>query len=231
MKSKLLAGVFVFLVCLLFLNPAAYGQGVGTSGTISGTVTDPQGGVLPKANIVATETARGTQSSGVTDESGQYRLTGLLPGSYRVTTHVDRFETEAMTDVVVNIGETVILDFHLKLATTSQTVEVTAIPPVVETERGSQANTITQQYIEDLPIDRRDYLTFTLLLPGVSDSTRLADDQRRPTDSWPGCSPRVPSEPQQLCSGLGRRKWSIDQHCVEIRHERHSRQLIRLFPK
>jgi Carboxypeptidase regulatory-like domain/TonB dependent receptor len=177
MKSKLLAGVFVFLVCLVFLNPAAYGQGVGTSGSISGTVTDPQGGVLPKASIVALETAQGSQYSAITDDTGQYRLTGLLPGSYRVTTHIDRFETEAMTGVVVNIGETVILDFHLKLATTSQTVEVTAIPPVVETERGSQANTITQRYIEDLPIDRRDYLTFTLLLPGVSDSTRLADDQ------------------------------------------------------
>src|SRR5271168_934989 len=82
-----------------------------------------------------------------------------------------------MTGVVVNVGETVVLDFHLKLATTAQTVEVTAVPPVVETERGSQANTLTQQYITDLPIDRRDYLTFTLLLPGVSDSTRLADDQ------------------------------------------------------
>jgi Carboxypeptidase regulatory-like domain/TonB dependent receptor len=177
MKSKLLAGVFVFLVCLLFLNPAAYGQGVGTSGGISGTVTDPQGGVLPKTSIVARETAQGSQYSAITDDTGQYRLTGLLPGSYRITAHVDRFETEAMTGVVVNIGETVVLDFHLKLATTSQTVEVTAIPPVVETERGSQANTITQRYIEDLPIDRRDYLTFTLLLPGVSDSTRLADDQ------------------------------------------------------
>ena len=177
MKSKLLTGVFVFLFCLLFSNQTAYGQGVGTSGSISGTVTDPQGGVLPKASIVATDTAQGTQYSATADDTGQYRLTGLLPGSYRVTAHLDRFETEAMTGVVVNIGETVVLDFHLKLATTAQTIEVTAIPPVVETERGGQANTITQQYIEDLPIDRRDYLTFTLLLPGVSDSTRLADDQ------------------------------------------------------
>ncbi len=56
-------------------------------------------------------------------------------------------------------------------------VEVTDQPPVVETERGSQADTITQQYIADLPVDRRDYLTFTLLAPGVSDSTRLAGDQ------------------------------------------------------
>ncbi|HXN73997.1 MAG TPA: TonB-dependent receptor [Candidatus Acidoferrales bacterium] len=177
MKSKLFAGVFVFFVCLVFSNLPAYGQGVGASGAISGTVTDPQGGVLPKASIVATEVAQGTQYSAFADDTGGYRLTGLLPGTYRVTVKMDRFETQAMNGVVVNVGETVVLDVHMKLATTAQTVEVTAIPPVVETERGSQANTITQQYIDDLPIDRRDYLTFTLLLPGVSDSTRLADDQ------------------------------------------------------
>src|ERR1700691_6010139 len=163
--------------CWLIATPVASGQGVGTSGSISGTVTDPQGGVLPKASVVAVEMAQGNQYSATTDESGQYRLTSLLPGTYKVTVKIDRFETQAMTGVVVNVGETVSLDVHLKLATTSQTVEVSAIPPVVETERGSQANTLTQQYIEDLPIDRRDYLTFTLLLPGVSDSTRLADDQ------------------------------------------------------
>jgi hypothetical protein len=177
MKSKVLACVFVFLLALLFSNPAAYGQGVGTSGSISGTVTDPQGGVVPKTSIVAVEVARGAQYSALTDDSGEYRIASLLPGTYRVTAQIGRFETQAMTGVVVNVGETVVLDFHLKLATTAQTVEVTAVPPVVETERGSQANTLTQQYITDLPIDRRDYLTFTLLLPGVSDSTRLADDQ------------------------------------------------------
>jgi hypothetical protein len=177
MKAKVLAVTFAFLLCLLFSNPAAYGQGVGTSGSISGTVTDPQGGVVPKASVLAIEVARGAQYSAVSDDSGEYRIAGVLPGTYRVTAQIGRFETQAMMGVVVNVGETVVLDFHLKLATTAQTVEVTAVPPVVETERGSQANTLTQQYITDLPIDRRDYLTFTLLLPGVSDSTRLADDQ------------------------------------------------------
>jgi len=55
-------------------------------------------------------------------------------------------------------------------------VEVTGEPPVVETERGSQANNISQRYITDLPIDRRDYLTFTLLTPGVSNSNTIADN-------------------------------------------------------
>jgi hypothetical protein len=58
MKSKLLAGVLVSLFCLLFSNPATYGQGVGSSGSITGTVTDPQGGVLPKTSIVEPNTQR-----------------------------------------------------------------------------------------------------------------------------------------------------------------------------
>jgi len=63
------------------------------------------------------------------------------------------------------------------VAAGTEQIVVTTELPLVETQRASQANTLTQNYIVDLPIDRRDYLTFTLLLPGVSDSTRLADDQ------------------------------------------------------
>lgn len=177
MKSKLLASVFALFVCLLFGNPAANAQGVGTSGGINGTVTDPSGAVIPKTSVFAVETTTGARYSAVTDERGEYRLTGLLPATYDVTAQSVGFETLVQKGAVVNVGQTVILDFHLKVATAAIQVEVTAEPPVVETERGSQANTLTQQYITDLPIDRRDYLTFTLLLPGVSDSTRLADDQ------------------------------------------------------
>jgi hypothetical protein len=177
MKSTLVTGAFLLLACLLFVSPAADAQGVGSSGNITGTVTDASGAVVPNAAVVAAETARGTRYTANSDETGQYRLTGLLPANYDVTAQVAGFGTELQKGVVVNVGATVILDFHLSVATTAQTVEVTAAPPVVETERGSQANTLTQEYIADLPIDRRDYLTFTLLLPGVANSTRLADDQ------------------------------------------------------
>ncbi len=177
MKSTLVTSALLWLACLLFVNPAAHAQGVGSSGNITGTITDASGAVVPNAAVVAVETARGTRYAANSDETGQYRLTGLLPANYDVTAQVAGFGTQLQKGVVVNVGATVILDFHLSVATTAQTVEVTAAPPVVETERGSQANTLTQEYIADLPIDRRDYLTFTLLLPGVSNSTRLADDQ------------------------------------------------------
>src|SRR5580700_8737079 len=87
------------------------------------------------------------------------------------------FATDIRRSVTVAIGQTVTSDFKMKPSQVATVVEVTGQPPVVDTERGGQADRISQQYIADLPIDRRDYLTFTLLAPGVSDSTRLAGDQ------------------------------------------------------
>jgi hypothetical protein len=165
------------VVCLLLAGSVARAQGVGSSGEIKGTVTDPSGAVVPKANIVAVEVDRGIQHTAVTDSDGQYQLTGLAPTTYNVSAQIPGFETMTQKGVVVNVGQTALVDFHLKVATAGQVVEVTSEALTVETERGSQANTLTDTYITNLPIDRRDYLTFTLLLPGVSNSTRLADDQ------------------------------------------------------
>jgi hypothetical protein len=176
MRSLFLAGIVAVLICFL-VTPPSHAQGVGTSGGIRGTVSDATGGVVAKAAVAAVDINRGQRFDTVTDAGGQYQFSALPPSTYSVTAQISGFQTEKQTGLVVTIGQIAVVDFHLKVATSSAEVTVTAEPPAVETERGSQANTITQRYIEDLPIDRRDYLTFTLLLPGVSDSTRLADDQ------------------------------------------------------
>ena len=175
MKSRYL--LVLVILSLLVASGSASAQGVGASGTISGTVTDPAGAVLPKASISAVETAKGARFATATDDSGRYQFTGLPPGAYDLTAQIAGFQTQTKKGAIVNIGETATVDFHLSLSTAGQTIEVTAEQPVVDVERGSQSNSLTEQYIADLPIDRRDYLTFTLLLPGVSNSTRLADDQ------------------------------------------------------
>lgn len=177
MKSSSRAGLFVFLLGLLLTGPLASAQGVGASADLTGTVADPSGAGVPNAKVNVVDTAKGVQRSVVTDEHGSYRLPGLAPATYKVSVEHTGFQTEVVPSLTLNVGQTSVLDFHLKLAGLSGQVEVTSELPVVETERGSQANTLTQEDIAQLPIDRRDYLTFTLLAPGVSNSTRLASDQ------------------------------------------------------
>jgi hypothetical protein len=176
MKATLLAGIFVSLMCLLTAIPAMRAQGTGTSGEIRGKVTDPTGATVPKATVTVEDSEKGVRRIGVTDSDGEYRVTGLSPSTYIVTIQNAGFQSVTEKGVVVDVGETLIVDFHLELASATAQVEVTAELPVVETTRGSQADTIVQDYIGDLPIDRRDYLTFTLLAPGVSNSNTIADN-------------------------------------------------------
>jgi hypothetical protein len=176
MKSTLWAGVFVLAACLLPASPVASAQGVGASADLTGTVTDPLSAAIPNAKITTIDIAKGGQRTVVTDEHGFYRVSGLAPASYRVSVERGGFQTEIVSAVALTVGQTLVLDFRLKLSGVSTEVEVTSELPVVETERAGQANTLTQQYIAELPINRRDYLTFTLLTPGVSDSTRMASD-------------------------------------------------------
>jgi hypothetical protein len=177
MKSTLLAVAILLAACLFPGSHATAAQGVGASADLTGTVSDPTGRYVPNAKVTATDAAKGLQRSVMTDEQGNYRLSGLAPATYKVSVEHNGFQTEVATSVVLNVGDTLVLDFHLKLSGMSSQVEVTSELPVVETERSHQADTINEQYITDLPIDRRDYLTFTLLMPGVTDSTRLAENQ------------------------------------------------------
>ncbi len=177
MKSSLRASLFVFLAGLLPASPVVCAQGVGASADLTGTVSDPSAAGVPNAKVTVIDSARGIQRSVATDEHGSYRLAGLAPATYKLSVEHAGFQTEVISAVDLTVGQTFVLDFHLKLAGVSGQVEVTSELPVVETERGSQADTLTQEDIAQLPIDRRDYLTFTLLAPGVSNSTRLASDQ------------------------------------------------------
>lgn len=170
--SLLVSGSF----CVL-LTAVVHAQGVGSSGSVKGTVTDANGASLPQATIIAVATQTGLRRTVETDGSGEYLVAGLPPATYDVSAEAKGFQTEVRKGVIVVIGQTALVDFGLKVSGMKTTVDVPYVAPVVDTTQGQQANTIQEKYIRDLPINRRDYLSYTLLVPGVSDSTRVASDQ------------------------------------------------------
>ena len=174
---KLIRALVCLMIGMLLCSSMALGQGTGASGDITGTVFDPSGAALPNVTVTAADAEKGIRRATKSDANGRFEIPGLPPSVYTVATELTGFQNLLQKGVVVNVGQTVLLDLHMKVSGTTESVEVTTEPPVVDTERGHQADTISQQYIEDLPINRRDYLTFTLLAPGVSDSTHLANDQ------------------------------------------------------
>ncbi|HEY6306528.1 MAG TPA: TonB-dependent receptor [Candidatus Angelobacter sp.] len=158
------------------LSGVAYAQGAIT-GDIRGTVTDPSGAVIASGTITAIDLGKGAKRTTTSGSDGTYLLPGLPPADYSVSVAKSGFQTEIVKRVTVNVGETTAVDFHMKISQVSEQVEVTAEAPLVETDKGAQENVINQRQIEDLPINRRDYLTFAQLVPEVSDSTRMANDQ------------------------------------------------------
>src|SRR5713226_7660150 len=162
------------LLCLLIMCPIVSAQSASVSGAIRGTIIDPSGAVLPRVTVTAVDPQTGLHRTAVSDANGQFRLIGLSPAVYEVTAELPGFSTETRKSLAVAIGQNVVSDFQLRVSAVPVVVDVTDQPPVVETDRGSQANSVPERFIADLPIDRRDYLTFALLMPGVSNSNTIA---------------------------------------------------------
>jgi hypothetical protein len=166
------------ILCLLVSGQSANAQGAGTSGNISGTVVDPTGAVLANTPLLAVEDQRGIQHSAETDVRGHYRFGGLAPAMYIVSVKVAGFAPEERRITVV-LGETTTVDFELKVSSVTDQVQVETSErtPVVDVERTAQSSTLDQQYINGLPIDRRDYLSFALLMPGVTQTLTIGDSR------------------------------------------------------
>ena len=165
-------------VVLLGTAPAtqAWWQAQVSSGDIKGSVTDQGGLPLAGARIVVAAPDRGINRNTVTDNAGNFRVPLLEPGAYRLRVEADGFNTRVMEGVELHVGDTLVLNPVLEVGTVSTEVTVTAEPPVVETERSQAATTIESRRIENLPINRRNYLDFALLTPGVVETNDMVDD-------------------------------------------------------
>src|SRR6202522_4140187 len=137
-------------------------------GTIAGTVRDAQGAVVPDAKIIVTRTDTQQQRSLATDKSGGYSAELLTAGTNSVAAEASGFNRTELGGVLVGVNQVVRLDIELKVGSASQTVEVTAAPPILNTETSSLSTIETGQRIVNLPLNGRNFTQLAWLGPGAT---------------------------------------------------------------
>ena len=154
----------------------ANGQSASTA-QISGTVVDPQGAVVAGATVAATNIATGISRSVSTTSTGNYLLPNLPPGTYDVKIEAKGFSTTTSKGLKLNVGDQKTLDFNVAIAGSSQTVEVTAIAPLIETTKTDVSTSVTDVEMQKLPTFAassggvNDYASLALTAPGVKQDT------------------------------------------------------------
>ena len=152
----------VFLILALLALP---GVGYAQEATISGTVEDTTGGVLPGVSVVAVQTATGNTFEAVTDGSGAYRVLARI-GTYQVTASLGGFGDATSVDIVVNVNQNVTVDLQMAVIGLEETVTVTGEAPLLDVSSSTLGSNIDQGQMEELPINGRNWQDLAMLAVG-----------------------------------------------------------------
>jgi hypothetical protein len=140
------------------------------TGTISGSIKDASGGIIPRATVLITNQQTDRQQSLVTELDGRYTSLPLPPGEYRVEAGLQGFRRAARTNVTVQINTTVVVDFTLEVGDLTDEIEVRANAPLLETTSGTIGKVVDNRRILELPLNTRNVYSLIFLTPGVAGS-------------------------------------------------------------
>ncbi|MGH7341790.1 MAG: carboxypeptidase regulatory-like domain-containing protein, partial [Candidatus Rokuibacteriota bacterium] len=153
------------VVALVTLGSPAFAQ--ITSATMSGTIKDETGGVLPGVDVVIGNLDTGVTRSVVTDENGYYTVPGLAPGRYEARAMLQGFATTVQSGIILVVAQEAGLNLVLKLGTAEETITVTGESPLVDVRSSALSAVVDQKTIEELPLNGRNYIALATLQPGI----------------------------------------------------------------
>jgi len=152
-------------VSVLFMGLILYSLPVlAQEATLTGTITDTTGGVLPGVTITATHEATGNVFVGVTDDKGAFRLP-VRTGVHRVTAELPGFSTVTRS-IDLLVGQQGVVNLQLSPSTVQENVTVTGEAPLIETTSSQVGGNIDPRQMQDLPINGRNWLDLAILAPG-----------------------------------------------------------------
>lgn len=162
----LVAAMGIITGLSLVAPPSAHAQVSVSTGGISGSVTDPQGGTVPDAKVTVSNKSTGFNESFDTGSSGTFTSGGLAPGVYSIRVSAKNFKTY-QTTVTVQVGQIASVNAKLELGDSSTVVEVTGSAIQVNSEQASVQDVLTAKDIDQLPVNGRNFLDLATLEPGV----------------------------------------------------------------
>lgn len=153
-------------VLLLGLVTPSFGQ--ITAATIAGTIKDETGGVLPGVEVEVKNLQTGLARSATTDQHGYFTMSGLPPGRYEARAALQGFATAAETDIRLAVAQQATLTITMKLSSAAETINVVGAAALVDTQNAALSAIVTEETIEQLPLNGRNYIDLALLQPGVA---------------------------------------------------------------
>ncbi len=138
-----------------------------TAADIQGTIRDQSGAVLPGVTVTATNVATNQSRTTVTDREGRYYIGALQPGVYTISAELSGFAPQKRKDLRLQIGQLAELQFNLR-AGAAEAITVSARAPVVDITETSVSTVVGQEQIDSLPTNGRNFLSFSVITPGVT---------------------------------------------------------------
>ena len=163
---RFVCSLFATVCLLLAFSTASFAQTAET-GALTGTVTDPSGGVIAGAAVTITSTATGQTRTTTTDANGSYKFSLLTPGTYSVKFSAAGFKTAEVPSVTVNVTETPVLNRGLEVGAQSEQITVEATQQTIQTQNATNGGLVSGQEITQLPLVSRNYTQVISLSPGV----------------------------------------------------------------
>ena len=155
----------ILLLLAIFVAPIALAQ--GTTASISGTVMDETGGVIPGVSITVTNVDTGISRPTVSNDAGRYLAAELELGNYEVKGELTGFQTSVRSGILLTVGRAAVVDLTMTVGSITEVVTVAGEAALVDTRGSSMSELVAGQQIEDLPVNGRNVLRLALLAGGV----------------------------------------------------------------
>ena len=166
--------IAAFALCMTFCGGGHLGA-QETRATLTGTVTDPTGAVIPNASLQLFNAKTGIKQGVKSNGEGTYRFLFIDPGTYKLTALAAGFSSFIENNVILQTSQSSTLDVKLALGGSDQTVTVDASQPLLETEKSDRGLVLATRSLEELPINVRNPLALAEITPGVTQQTQRYD--------------------------------------------------------